>query len=316
MTPFKKMTLALLAATVAGTAVTASVAVSAREGSQWGESSNFGWHKRGGKRGGQLFDRFDANEDDSISQEEVDAQSASLFAEADADNNGIVTLDEFKVQFLAKSDQMRIKAFQRIDRDGDGSVSQEDFNKLSDRIFSRMDRDDDGVIEPKMRGERGKRKAEAGQDGSEGKKQRRAEKDRGERGGKHHGRRGRGPMKMLFTTFDQNADGKVTREEFEAVRADLFASADTNGSGSFDLDGFSNIWATLNEDRVVRMFQSLDTDGDLGVTAEEQQTKTANLVSRMDRNNDGVITKADLKRGKWKWGRHGKGHDRGEGNDN
>ena len=77
----------------------------------------------------------------------------------------------------------------------------------------------------------------------------------------------------------------------------LFASADTDQSGGFALTDFSTIWMTFHDDRTVRMFQSLDTDGDLSVTAEEHASRSADLAERMDRNDDGVITEADFKRG-------------------
>ncbi len=319
MTPFKKTTLALLAATVAATALTASYAVSAREGGHWGGGDKaFGWHMGGGKRGGHMFKRFDTNKDGSISQEEVDAETASLFTAADADKNGIVGLEEFKAQFVVQSEPMRIRAFQRLDRNGDGTVTKEEFDGLSEKIFSRMDRDGDGILEPRKGGKRGERGEQQAR--GEGENAREDGRGRGgDRDGHHGGKRGGpNPMRMIFSTFDTNGDGKITREEFDTVRGQLFASADPSGTGSFDKDGFSAIWATLNDEHLVRMFQSLDTNGDLGITSEEQQAKTAEMVARMDSNKDGVITKADLKRGMWKHGRgHGRGHDNDrDGDDN
>jgi Ca2+-binding EF-hand superfamily protein len=119
---------------------------------------------------------------------------------------------------------------------------------------------------------------------------------------------GMNPMGMLFDTFDTDSDGKITRSEFEDIRGQLFASADSDGNGSFDLDGFSSIWTTLMDGPAVRMFQGMDKDGDLTVTAEEHAERSRNMIERMDRNDDGVISKADFKRGGKDCGRGGRGH--------
>ena len=74
-----------------------------------------------------------------------------------------------------------------------------------------------------------------------------------------------GPGGMFLGMFDTDADGKVSREEFDARRGELFALADTDGNGSFTLQDFGPLWLSINENRVVDMFQRADADGSLGI---------------------------------------------------
>jgi Ca2+-binding EF-hand superfamily protein len=117
---------------------------------------------------------------------------------------------------------------------------------------------------------------------------------------------------MFLELFDTDGDGSVTREAFDARRAELYALADPDGSGSFTLEDFGPLWLAINENRIVDMFQRADADGSLGITAEEHDKRFSRLMDRADRNKDGVITKADFKGGK-KGGkdRHGRGYHRG-----
>lgn len=321
MKPFKTIAIAALAAGVAGTALNASTTAYAQGGQDRGNGK--GWHMAGGKggpggrRGGaRMMERFDVNGDGAITQEEVDEVTSTQFSGIDADNSNGINLEEFRAEFAMRSNDRSIRVFQRLDRDGDGMVTTEEFTKVTDRLFSRLDRDDNGELEMR-RGQRGRKgagnSAESVAPGADGKRQ--ASGGRGEGRGQamrhaRHGHRGHpNPMVMLFDVFDTNGDGKITRAEFEEVRGKLFASADTDGSGAFSLEDFSNIWMTMNDARVVRMFQRLDADGDLTVTAEEQAARTSDMVERRDRNGDGVITKADFKKGKHGKKRHGRSDD-------
>lgn len=320
MKPFKTIAIAALAAGVAGTALTTSTAAYAQGG------NGKGWHMAGGKggpggrRGGaRMMERFDVDGDGAITQEEVDEVTSKQFSETDADNSSSVDLEEFKVEFAKRSKDRSVRVFQRLDRDGDGAVTTDEFTTVTDRLFSRFDRDDNGELE--MRGgQRGRggagnfaEKADPDAINAEGKRQANGKRGEGRGHAMRHGPRGHGgrpnPMVMLFDVFDTDNDGKITRAEFEEVRGKLFASADTDGSGAFSLEDFSDIWMTMNDAHVVRMFQRLDADGDLTITVEEQTARSSDMVERRDRNGDGVITKADFKKGKHGKKRHGRSGD-------
>jgi len=324
MKPFKKIAIAALAASVAGTALTAGLTASAQDtaatgdgGKQveqtdgkrfahMGERGERGWGRgHGGHRGGErraerLFERFDVNEDGVITEAEIEEVRSLNFASADTDGNGEISLEEFKAAFMERSNDRMVRTFQFLDSDGDGTVTREEADQVANRMFNRLDRDGNGTVE-RVRG------PQSDDDDNDG---RGRHAERGERGG-HHGPRGHGAM--FLGLFDGDGDGKVSREEFDAKRAELFALADTDGSGYFTLEDFGPLWLAVNENRIVDMFQRADADGSLGITAGEHDKRLDKLMERADRNKDGVITKADFKGGKKGKGK-GKGwrhHDRG-----
>ncbi|WP_430512988.1 EF-hand domain-containing protein [Pannonibacter phragmitetus] len=304
-----------------------------------------GWGGKGhhgGRDGGRMVEMFDQNKDGSITQDEVNAAVAERFSAADADKDGRVTLDEFKTYRITEMQPMKVRAFQRLDRDGDGKVTRAEFDRISDRMFARLDRGGNGELKPMPRGPEGRGPDARGPEGKgpEG----RGPEGRGGAGGRPdgkgpegmrmgredgpyrqgreggpHGRHGMRMMEM-FERFDVNGDGTVTRAEFDEARGQLFALADTGNTGSFDLQGFDALFASMAEPRLVRMFQRLDTDGDLTITAEENAAWTTDLVARMDRNSDGVLTKADFRKGgkgphgEWRGDRHGGGKGMGPQN--
>eukprot|EP00903_Cladosiphon_okamuranus_P001795 g1793.t1 len=317
MKPFKKIAIAALAASVAGTALTAGLPALAQDtaaagdggkqmqqtegqrmahkGAHKGERGGRGWgrgHRGGEQRAERLFERFDVNKDGVITQAEIEEVRAQDFAAADTDGNGEISLEEFKAAFMERSNDRMVRAFQFLDSDGDGTVTQAEVDAVANRMFNRLDRDGNGVVE-RVRGNRG-------QSAEEGDRQQQADRgergERGERGGRRGGRGGQGAM--FLSLFDTDGNGQVTREDFDAKRAELFALADTNGSGSFTLEEFGPLWLALNDNRIVNMFQRADADGSLGITAEEHHTRLDKLMDRADRNKDGVITKADFKGGK------------------
>lgn len=313
MKPFKKIAITALAASVAGTALTAGLPAFAQSGDaagnggqqiqqvqgeqvahkgergKWGRGHGRGGHKQ---RAEHLFERFDVNKDGVITEAEIAEVRASDFTTADADGNGEISLEEFKAQFLDRSSDRMVRAFQFLDSDGDGAVTQEEVDVVANRMFNRLDRDGNGTVE-RVRGQRNQAAAENGE------RQQRAERaERGGRGerGERRGRGGHG--RMFMALFDTDGSGSVTREDFDARRAELFALADTNSSGSFTLEDFGPLWLAVNENRIVDMFQRADADGSLGITQEEAGKRLDNLMKRADRNKDGVITKADFKGGK------------------
>ena len=106
-------------------------------------------------------------------------------------------------------------------------------------------------------------------------------------------RRGGGRVIKLMERFDLDKDGKITRAEFDAVRAEAFGEADADSNTSITLEEFATIWQDLNGNRMTRGFKRLDSDGNLKVTQEEYSARSKNFVEKKDRNGDGVVTKAD-----------------------
>ena len=123
----------------------------------------------------------------------------------------------------------------------------------------------------------------------------------GDRGwGGHHGRGhhggGFGGGAGLFETFDANDDGTLTQAEIDEVRQSRLAEFDQNGDGNLSLDEYQALWMDAMRERMVDRFQAHDDDGDGIVTAAEFAEPFDRIVSRLDRDDDGELTRDELRR--------------------
>lgn len=108
-----------------------------------------GW---GSSRGGQgeraerMFERFDTNQDGTITQAEIDEVRSSRLAEFDEDGDGSLTIEEYQVLWMDAMRPRMVRAFQRLDTDGDASVTVEEFVEPFGSMVRRLDRNDDGEL--------------------------------------------------------------------------------------------------------------------------------------------------------------------------
>ncbi|MBV6634091.1 MAG: EF-hand domain-containing protein [Alphaproteobacteria bacterium] len=130
-------------------------------------------------RGGDVFDRMggpgkhlmkmfqeaDTDDDRRLSVTEFKAATGERFGGADTNDDGEVNQDE-ALEFMIERLKERIdEAFQRVDQDGNGTVSEQEFSDRMLQRFGRMDRNDDGFLSREDR-----------------------RWGRGDRDGRHHGR--------------------------------------------------------------------------------------------------------------------------------
>jgi Ca2+-binding EF-hand superfamily protein len=123
-----------------------------------------------------------------------------------------------------------------------------------------------------------------------------------------HGEPGGGYGMRMMELFDTNQDGQVTQVEIDEVRTSRFAEFDQNNDGNLNLEEYQALWLDAMRERMVDRFQDLDDDGDAIVTSEEFVEPFGRMVQRMDHNEDGVISRDDMRRGQ-------QDHDRGPGRD-
>lgn len=125
---------------------------------QWGGPGRH--HGRRGGRGGQamMLRMLDTNMDNAVSMEEFMLLHDLRFKNADANNDGALDSSEIDAIVAVRADQMKTRMLERLDGDGDGQISAEEFATPFQERFSRLDRNDDGSIErSEMRRDRGGR---------------------------------------------------------------------------------------------------------------------------------------------------------------
>jgi hypothetical protein len=110
-----------------------------------------GGHRSGRHGGGRhmfrMLESFDANGDGKLSQEEIDTARGERFTQFDGDSDQALTLGEYEKLWLEAMRERMVDRFQRLDADGDGRVTTEEFQRPFAKTVRRMDHNDDGVID-------------------------------------------------------------------------------------------------------------------------------------------------------------------------
>lgn len=111
---------------------------------------------QGMQRGGitALMERYDANKDGRLSQEEVDSNRTQWHSEFDQDKSGDLAITEFEALWLRARREMMVREFQDFDRDGDGKLTLDEYKAPLTMLVTRMDRNGDGVLGPDDRRQR------------------------------------------------------------------------------------------------------------------------------------------------------------------
>ena len=159
----------------------------------------------------------------------------------------------------------------RLDADGNGTISRQEWLNAAGARFDRLDANKDGVLTPDEMA-RGKRRGPPGQ--------------------------------RQFSRMDTNGDGEISSSEFSAAHpnapADLFSKLDTNKDGqlsSSELRGLRQQMATVMRQKTI---ERLDTNHDGSLSLAELQAAypnmTAEKFNRLDRNGDGQLTADELPR--------------------
>ena len=97
------------------------------------------------------FETMDRDGDGQITQAELQAMGEAHFADADTDNDGFLSAAELEAQAMARAAQHAARMMERMDANGDGKVTREEFMQGHDAMFDAMDTNGDGVIDAEER---------------------------------------------------------------------------------------------------------------------------------------------------------------------
>jgi len=175
-------------------------------------------HGRGdGAMGEGVTRRFDGNRDGKVTVDEVRAEFARRFAEADLNNDGRIddadlppmlrgrnVIAEGGLGYGGGGRHGRMGGFgwlRQADANKDGIVTREEVAAMAEREFSRFDSNKDGAVDQADREALRKQMVDYG-------------------------------VKRFGHRFGAGQDGRVTREQFQAKAAERFARMDVDGDGT------------------------------------------------------------------------------------
>jgi Ca2+-binding EF-hand superfamily protein len=107
--------------------------------------------------------------------------------------------------------------------------------------------------------------------------------------GKHGGPAAR------FSALDTNADGKVTKAEFEADKLAKFQHADQNKDGFVTADELISARKAEHGKRIDALFSSSDKNGDGRLSKTEAGDMHERRFAHLDANGDGFVGKDEAK---------------------
>lgn len=125
------------------------------------------------------------------------------------------------------------------------------------------------------------------------------------RHGRHHGDMRGGFAGRMFDELDADDDGKVTKEEVAAKRAERFTAIDANGDGEVSLAEIAALEEAAREARrnlraarrigSARGFVAADADGNGTISADEFAAMPQRMFDRFDSDGDGAVSKDELR---------------------
>lgn len=112
----------------------------------------------------------------------------------------------------------------------------------------------------------------------------------------------------MFDQADANKDGKVSKDEFAAMRDGFFAKLDADKDGVVTRAELRQTAKARRDERRGRRFGRLDGDKDGKVTEADFMNRAKARFAKLDANKDGVLTQEELRearkaRGERRWKR-------------
>jgi Ca2+-binding EF-hand superfamily protein len=245
--------------------------------------------------GERLLGEFDANHDGKITHAEFNNVLGSRFARVTRGSKQM-TADQLWSLRQAGSAAHTAEMFRRIDWNGDGRLTLDEYAAPQRAHFAIMDHKGTGTVScsPFER---------AAYEGGR-------QEPRGFGGRRGGGGFGGFELARFCSGADVSRDGTVTRAELDSMTKGAFVAA-SNGASSMTLLQFATAQAAQFRALTARAFKRLDGNGDGKLTLAEFAEPSEKMFDRLDRNRDGIIT-SDETKPRFR-GRGQGGHDRGDG---
>ena len=167
-------------------------------------SSSFAYPKQKsqGAHLSKFINKFDTNSDNQVTKAEFDIAMEQRFKKMDADGNGVVSREEFKKNTKASHKKYNKKKKAKMDTNNDGRISKQEYleakNRWAEKKFAKLDKNTDGFLSEQ---------------------ERTAEKS---------GKRRFKKSSHYFPKIDANGDGVISAEENKASAERMFKKLDTN----------------------------------------------------------------------------------------
>lgn len=103
-------------------------------------------------------------------------------------------------------------------------------------------------------------------------------------------------LRDILTESDANADGRVTRREYDAHRADIFSRLDRNGNDVASREDAPRIRIAQRKfaEKLEQVLALADKNGDGMLSRAEWDKPERDIFALVDQDEDGIIILADL----------------------
>jgi len=218
---------------------------------------------------GRLADRFlgsfDLNHDGKVTRDELNKADGTRFAAA-AHGASALTSEQFGAAHTQQYQQSTARMFRRLDWNGDGKLTLDEYAGPQRARFETMDRDG-----------RGSEACPAAV----------------QKAAFTPGSRSSFGRARFCAENDLNRDGNVTHAELDSATAKKFATMAANGK-TISMVQFSTDALARWRDTGARLFKRLDADRDGRLSLAEFSAFDQKLFARLDRNKDGTVTRDEL----------------------
>lgn len=253
------------------------------------------------KRLAWILQEYKDNGDKQLTWAEYNDFRKQRFDKTDANSSGVLDAEEYVYEFENRLDnryeqgrkahiKQTNRRFDSLDKNDNASIEWSEYQASGDRIFARWDSNNDGKVD--------KNDPEKEYKGNGSSWNSRNPVDFIRMPSTH-------TLKGLKEIYDANKDDVVTAEEFNNERRSVFYITDSNKDGGLSQSEYLAEFEDRIDQKVSKSrrasikqtyvrFNALDDNEDKQITFEELQISGKRIFVRWDKNQDGVISSADV----------------------